>query len=479
MNKNSTGDEQHVLETERIVIKDEVVDDEGGGMDPMFVDRIKTEPEDIIEFEDGEEYDDSYNTISIDGIESCKIETNDHDEQPEQVELNLDCDTVVTESGVIIEKIYPDQEADKSKEENVPETHCHICNKEFRRHSALIGHIQSHFTDERDFDCDICNKCFKTKSHLQRHREIHFRKEIIYNCDDCSYSTKFKEKFNKHRISCLKSYILYKCLSCKFETKDCKVRDEHLKVHELQKSGNFLYKCRLCGFKTKDVITKNNHMKIHTIYKCRRCQYVTKFENSKSIHEATAHLPIKISPVKNYQCETCSENFTDPIKFFEHKKVHSKVECKECGAFLNNKSNMLFHRLSHVGESSNVCNVCGSSFSMQTIYDIHENFHKEKLNSKCEICGKQFVKPSQLFLHYKERHTRTVENLQAKVSIIRKQYGKSSYVCTICGVQCSGIVEYTRHKLSHIKKNDETFNCSICNVSFKNVLELIKHRKTH
>ena len=73
MNKRSEETAQHVLETERIVIKDEVIDDDDGIIEPTLLDDIKDEPQDIIEFEETREFD-SYSTICIETVESCKTE---------------------------------------------------------------------------------------------------------------------------------------------------------------------------------------------------------------------------------------------------------------------------------------------------------------------------------------------------------------------------------------------------------------------
>ena len=383
------------------------------------------------------------------------------------------------EGGVTIKEICPEETSEKIKEDNVPETHCHICNKEFRRHSALIGHIQTHFDDENEFECDICEKSFKTKFNLQKHRVIHLRSNITYRCEKCNFTTKGKEQMAMHKVICMKPYILHKCRSCNFETSSVKLRDEHLKMHSLQKTQSILYKCRICKYETKDVIAKNDHLKKHTIYKCRKCPFETRNENSKTSHETTVHPPSKCPPLESYKCKICSKKFSGLITLFEHRKLHSGVKCKKCGEIVSDKPDMSFLRFSHDKEPSDVCLACGSSLSVNSLFDTHENIRKEKLSCKCGICGKQFVVPSQLFVHKKERHPRETGGLQAKISTIRNQYAKRNCMCRICGTYFSGIVEYTKHKLCHFKKDENLFSCKVCGSNFKEVFDFVKHRKTH
>jgi KRAB domain-containing zinc finger protein len=389
---------------------------------------------------------------------------------------------------------------------DTPANYCHECKKEFRRHSALVSHIKMHLlnsTDDDDddsggdnqqFESGICSEKIKSKNDLEKNRGNHFRKSN--ECQYGDFETYIYEKY-AHKQNHSKSDVLYKCSLCDYYTTSKNAKNEHLKMHALSnyerphvnEEQGILYQCHVCNYQTRDMNLKNDHLKEHRLkdegtvatkvmdvmYRCCRCNYWTQNESDKVLHEETVH---KIRTVNTLlQCDVCFQEFSELGLFFAHRKIHTELECRECGRLLSKESHMLFHRLSHVGKFSNVCCVCDSEFSMHTMLEAHESVHKEKVNCVCNVCGETFVLPSQMFMHHKVH--RMGRNVLDEAANMKLHYAKEGYLCKHCGKNYEDIIKYTEHMVVHWKNTEYRLKCSICEDIFETVAQLVSHRKTH
>ncbi|XP_069668876.1 zinc finger protein 616-like [Periplaneta americana] len=494
MNLEMDTESRHVLETERVVIKDEAIES-------IFLSEIKTELEDYYEYErDGEP---EYNPDAGENLIPCKLETDDS-------EISVSEDQIITGDSHIfdmqedyIHKIKTqDSCSDKSELNDSSGTinnYCQTCNKQFRRHTAFLAHMKIHLLDEDDdvdddceyFVCDICNKEIKTKTGFEQHKEKHLRK--LNECEFCGFKTYNIYEHNRHLLKHSTSDVLYKCRLCNFQTKCLNVKAEHLKVHELnvQKSSEIkeqqitVYHCRECNFQTKDINAKNEHTSKHEL-----------------IHNET-----EISDIK---CGDCSEVFTDLNQFFIHKKTHSEFKCRECVEILTRKTFKRFHRLLNTGELIYSCCSCKSEFAIKSSSKAHKN-DKEQIYCRCDKCGKKFVLPSLMFAHRISHCAgkNINRNVREEAANMKLYYAKQGYKCTQCEKNYENIVEYTRHMVVHWKSdkfsqnNDQSmmsdkprdvyqevanikrqyekqgYNCKQCGKNCDNIVEYSRHMTIH
>ncbi|XP_026461125.1 zinc finger protein 525-like [Ctenocephalides felis] len=88
---------------------------------------------------------------------------------------------------------------------------CVLCDKKFTRSSGIKTHMRIH-TGERPYKCKICDKTFAVSGALNKHMRIHTG-ERPYKCEECDYAFRQWDHLKSHRNTHKKEYP-YKCEIC-------------------------------------------------------------------------------------------------------------------------------------------------------------------------------------------------------------------------------------------------------------------------
>lgn len=99
-----------------------------------------------------------------------------------------------------------------------------------------------------------------------------------------------------------------------------------------------------------------------------------------------------IAPAGGYQCEVCSQTFTDASQLVKHKRLHEEQRsfvCEICGKSFTSEADFTEHHAMHRDEPSFPCNMCDRSFSTNHHLKRHKLLHV-KDGRKCLRCGTLF-----------------------------------------------------------------------------------------
>merc|ERR1719193_722332 len=78
---------------------------------------------------------------------------------------------------------------------------------------------------------------------------------------------------------------------------------------------------------------------------------------------------------KRFECPVCHRMFANPFKLYRHSLTHDpSLNCKTCGEFFKNKSNLKKHRReAHITDAK--CDQCGKVFNTEDSFRKHLETH--------------------------------------------------------------------------------------------------------
>jgi len=136
----------------------------------------------------------------------------------------------------------------------------------------------------------------------------------------------------------------------------------------------------------------------------------------------------------------------------------SKIECKMCGVYFNDKGAFMKHKkIAHKKPQSFKCEECSSEFtSKQTLKAHMQSFH-EGIKKVCSFC----LKPvADLTRHVRSQH---------------KNEGKKDFPCDSCHTYFRTNFSLQRHKETvHLKL--KAWLCDLCEKSFGEKRDMIRHK---
>ncbi|GBN43315.1 Histone-lysine N-methyltransferase PRDM9 [Araneus ventricosus] len=138
------------------------------------------------------------------------------------------------------------------------------------------------------------------------------------------------------------------------------------------------------------------------------------------------------------------------------KKPHA---CYMCPKKFKQKSHLVSHLQTHMGEKPFVCDICGKGSTRKGDFERHYRTHTGEKPFVCDICGKEFTNKRNLGTHYRT-HT-----------------GEKPFVCVICDKGFVRKNDLDNHYWTHT--GEKPFVCNICGKGFSDRRYLNKHVPTH
>lgn len=239
----------------------------------------------------------------------------------------------------------------------------------------------------KKFCCNTCGKRFAQDFDLQNHLKEH--KKQTQKCNFCGKKFKFNFEVNRHIKKC----------------------------HELtQNNVKLLCKCKVCEvFVEKDEY--NKHMKTHKNVTEKGTDFIVNLKLCK------LNGVWKSEPNFIYKCNICTEKFQSEISLTEHMTKHKQND--DLKQSEDSLKNLLISR----------------SNDMPQIND--EN------KFECQKCNLKFDKKENLDLHI-TYCTKSSRNIWRKFLGAQNNL-KTSFVCTVCGVNFDNLQLLNDHKTSRCK----------------------------
>ena len=162
-------------------------------------------------------------------------------------------------------------------------------------------------------------------------------------------------------------------------------------------------------------------------------------ENSnKPIYSKLKGILKKRMPFEQYQCDSCSQSFTDLDGLDLHLQQHNgkkyAFKCELCDKHLASLIYLRNHVISHTENKRHKCDVCEVSFDHADLMRNHQVVHKYNV-FKCDKCIKSFA-TKHLYMSHMYKHTHF-----------------KPYTCKTCHRSFIHLTVLTKHK--------ESDSCSI------------------
>lgn len=271
--------------------------------------------------------------------------------------------------------------------------------------------------------------------------------------------------------------------------------------HRYIKSSEF-YKCDLCSFTTIKKSSLLSHIRHHVSssrHKCKICsESFTSFEklhkHSLKIHKKGAFGSAEYSKA-SIECEICNKIFSAE-RFSAHLNLHQtpKFQCDYCGILFRMKQALERHLKSkHESDRLMTCATCGKNYKKMSLKQHEETHNPVKIYVKCEICQK-LMQMKNLKLHIELRHSdrykekkivcecgkafRYQKQLQKHIEQVHEKVnlGKN-YPCMECDFVTTRMSDLRAHSFVHY--SGPVFECKICELKFKTKKLLQIHSKVH
>ena len=285
---------------------------------------------------------------------------------------------------------------------------CNICDKGFKRTSALLTHIRGVHAPSSDHKCPICDKTFRAKLYLDRHvKLVHYRQHKNYKCNVCQKEftsisgMSYHRKTHKPRkgLKCPRCSRVYMCKS---------TLNSHMKMHA---DGNG-YPCRVCGSLFLSIYSLKKHQVIHTRHPTIHCDTC---DQDIPTRLYGGHL---LKHKEFIPCDHCNEKFQFYPQLVEHERLqHAEVRpfiCPTCNKSFRTQKSLIIHERTHA--PSYHCDVCPRAFISERFLEKHvERLHLARQQPHtCQICNKSFIRK-----HHYENHLERHEPWQ--VALVEHQ----------------------------------------------------------
>ena len=214
--------------------------------------------------------------------------------------------------------------------------------------------------NKEKFQCSICNFLFSERQALYNHlRSIH------------------KNEINTKSIMNTKSEGNQEC-----DGSVCK------KLYGKEGKGTKFW-CKKCSNELQLAKEVRKESKAGV---CPECGLLA---NNLSAHRKDSHYTEKQT------CSICSLEFRNLGKLHEHKKIHDKVPCTECGKLFGTNRIKRHMQSAHTPDDQKKyrCDTCGKGFIENQRLSDHINVHTGEKPYKCKFCSSCFASNGTHALH--------------------------------------------------------------------------------
>lgn len=163
-----------------------------------------------------------------------------------------------------------------------------------------------------------------------------------------------------------------------------------------------------------------------------------------------------------YVCKHCNKDFMYFGNYAKHMEKHSigRLMCKFCNQMFGNTYQIRKHiRDYHSNQEMFDCTVCFTTLPKH-YFASHMRTHRQDKTLICKYCGSRFSEPSELFYHFKNRHSDSTELAvtgnsknedTAPIQPIEEVTGTEKYKCKYCGLIFDDVIKMYHHVKVHIK----------------------------
>lgn len=361
---------------------------------------------------------------------------------------------------------------------------CEICSKTVSNMTSLRIHMRRHV--ELPFACPHCDRRCAATSELRAHLAAHSdRRDFV--CDECPKSFKLKKALVAHKRGVHKQPK-----ECDAQIEERAELDEKLTKQAMYDSTPQTFPDEFNVLEDKPYDGDSGNGSTNTTnsstFKCIFCDYSGYTKEKFRKHS-------KACTDKAFFCWVCSRMFVDKKSRLEHLQTHTKdYQCDTCGEQYRTIFKLKIHMQSHADGLPFKCDECPNAYKSLNSLQYHKKLHQGILPYSCDICNKGMHSRSKLKTHRwkyhgiaaddfqpPEPHTcdicdktmQSAEHLKAHM----RRHGPPKWKCPQCDLGCMTPSELRTHLVSHSDQRD--YQCDKCPKKFKLNKTLLIHRRLH
>lgn len=164
-----------------------------------------------------------------------------------------------------------------------------------------------------------------------------------------------------------------------------------------------------------------------------------------------------------YICSYCNKDFMYFGNYAKHLEQHSigKLMCKFCNRMFGNTYQIRKHiRDYHSNQEMFDCSVCFTTLPKHYFASHMRTHRSDDKTLICKYCGCRFSEPSELYYHFKNRHSDSTESNvtsnskseeTAPIQPIEDVIGTEKYKCKYCAMMFDDVIKMYHHIKVHIK----------------------------
>ena len=242
------------------------------------------------------------------------------------------------------------------------------------------------------------------------------------------------------------------------------------------------FKCETCDRTFRRKVNLIQHARIHKAeaveseeseeeaeknFKCDKCERAFS-RNQDLLQHMKSHTQ------KKYQCELCPRSFDKWLLLLRHnKRYHPGNKVIAPGSKVNTEEQ----------SQKLTCKVCFEEFADPGKMAEHKKLHSSEKKFNCHVCNMTFIQSWDLIVHKRThsreelRHSSTTSPITVEVSSSEADTSQLKHTCKSCGYVCKDSSHLKQHEKTHSSPN---ITCNFCGKVFAGNDELLSHyNKVH